>query len=581
MGIGPRTWHESGFTCTVSDTDHSTGARVRLRDGTRLEAKSTLVTLDLAWCMTAAVSKEWSEVLGLQSDPVWQYKHVIQSHEWQVEDTNWHVRTSLIRPSNDRLAELEWTGDVPPGDLDWLRAVEYVAEQAGCGDRMQWALDALFMRSVRVADVPVVYAAESPGPGHVYLPKPNGESAWLIDNGCLWVLCRTDPSLTVIGHYLKSQVNVRTSKPDIVRCEWMPDGQLIAIGHLAIGQEPVPVTRPYAKPWPLVDILDCPPCLYRRHELSLGRINRLLDAEPLPCDGVIAIDCDTSLTYRIKQPEIDLLVTRDGLMARGTGTDDLVKVGSLDHVPVDQVIDKVAEYALALDKDNVVRLKPLRIRSDKALPNAIDVVQDALAVMQSSPGEDLTFRRRLTAASFNVRDYVYSRSYDARRRLKAIVDVGTGRFQAASAFRAQNTRWLFIDPDLDEDRARKLGAVSVPLNDDSVRAMVSELTGRGRRLFYCKCTLRDLLALDEFMRWLELNSVPVVAAFSAQHVVRELRQLSRAGVPVLGCCYVYDAANDHGYVIRQGDVVMRRDDDDTATATIGPDTFHEPAVVRL
>ncbi|CAH0521469.1 unnamed protein product [Peronospora belbahrii] len=144
-----------------------------------------------------------------------------------------------------------------------------------------------------------------------YRVKVDGEHAWVFDAGSAWYVCRNDPNLTVVNYVIKSDVEEFTGLTNVLRVEQLVDGSMVLIDIISANGVVQTITRKYDEYRRIIGEILIPPSVIIRKEYSTfeeAEKARLTDG--LPSDGVIIIEKNTSITYRIKKPTIDLLCYR-------------------------------------------------------------------------------------------------------------------------------------------------------------------------------------------------------------------------------------------------------------------------------
>ncbi|KAG0903728.1 hypothetical protein G6F33_012844 [Rhizopus arrhizus] len=293
----------------------------------------------------------------------------------------------------------------------------------------------------------------------------------------------------------------------------------------------------------------------------------------LPNDGVIAIDVDTHLTYRIKIPTLDLMCHKGYLVCGKKGA-----YASVVKALPSMKDGKIYECSLLGDSIETLMVESYTIRSDKMRPNAYSVAQDIVGLVIGDLNYDSVITRRVTSFCFAVRKYLYSTASDLVTKSKLIIDVGTNRFQSMSLF-PNDKSMLFCDPDLDLPPIFE-GIVNIAeLPRDEMTAVIEALSkGKIRRACY-KGHFEDLIAIPSVYRHITFNRVPIVYSFSLSYLVSTYNQLAMSGACQIGCCYMYDNVDVNGVLIDKGGIVMRMKSDDTATVTFPPsESFDEPVV---
>ena len=172
----------------------------------------------------------------------------------------------------------------------------------------------------------------------------------------------------------------------------------------------------------LVRVLVKPLMTIRNDYTSLSEAKKSLKSTNLLADGIIAIDTSIGMTYRIKDPTIDL-VCRDGSLSYGTTADNVVKL-----IPSAKDMLEGKIYECALEWNGSYSLSRYSIRSDKVYPNTTKVAEDILSLIKKDESYYPTLLGRVLNNSFAVKSYIYCLAYEMGTRSQLIIDMATGRF---------------------------------------------------------------------------------------------------------------------------------------------------------
>ena len=216
------------------------------------------------------------------------------------------------------------------------------------------------------------------------------------------------------------------------------------IDLLAIDSLPLPPRREYANPDLEMRSIRSPPGLVIRRDFNTIQEAQLHLSEGLmPADGVITIEKNTLLSYRIKDPTVDLGCDGDYLVSGGSRRSKL-RVRSLPGMR------RKVIYECRLRKEGgdliVAGYFP---RIDKDRPNGLNVVSDVLFRLDGVNNDGKVLSRQIQLYSFMVRKHVYETADNMVTEGKLIIDVGSGRLQSRSFYETSVNSFLLCDPGLD------------------------------------------------------------------------------------------------------------------------------------
>lgn len=567
-------WSETGCPCSMNIHGRIVSARARFRstgeDTAKYMESSMIVCPGMRFTNSYEVSVKRS---GFEDDIENQgYNIVVQSKFSEYK--SWSIRCSRYMPDMRYSCEFEWKLEDEPDENDILDLIGHIHTEYGHTSSMRRHLGDPILSSLRMSSLPVIDIREVPDEGHIFRIKVDGENCWSIDVGCMWYICRPDVDVSVMGWLPKTSLKTFVLPPVVVRCEQLVDGSLVYVDLLCDGKRFIEITRQYLSPTKeLRMIKDKPRMIIRKdHDNYDSALEESIISE-LPNDGVIAIDVDTHLTYRIKIPTLDLMCHKGYLVCGKKGA-----YASVVKALPSMKDGKIYECSLLGDSIETLMVESYTIRSDKMRPNAYSVAQDIVGLVIGDLNYDSVITRRVTSFCFAVRKYLYSTASDLVTKSKLIIDVGTNRFQSMSLF-PNDKSMLFCDPDLDLPPIFE-GIVNIAeLPRDEMTAVIEALSkGKIRRACY-KGHFEDLIAIPSVYRHITFNRVPIVYSFSLSYLVSTYNQLAMSGACQIGCCYMYDNVDVNGVLIDKGGIVMRMKSDDTATVTFPPsESFDEPVV---
>ncbi|CAH0521472.1 unnamed protein product [Peronospora belbahrii] len=217
------------------------------------------------------------------------------------------------------------------------------------------------------------------------------------------------------------------------------------------------ITRKYDEYRRIIGEILIPPSVIIRKEYSTfeeAEKARLTDG--LPSDGVIIIEKNTSITYRIKKPTIDLLCYRGDMQILLQGRRRMHVCAGLPGMKGSGTIYECNVEPDGEDNLRVVRAIP---RTDKVRPNSRSVLSTVLALLRSTDDVDYTLIDRVSSYSFRVREYIYRRMENMGVKSGFTVDIGSGRMQSLSIMsRYGDASYLVCDPDLNMSSVRDLSS---------------------------------------------------------------------------------------------------------------------------
>lgn len=559
------TWTELGKPCMMDiDSRHISGRlRQRSHEGDA-EAKATLVSVQICpgvlYCESIEAKVSAGKSGGRVCSSSQSYRVRVVERTKQLGD--WLCRARLYHPDNQFSCEFEWRpsdgcNSSTPADDDILGVIGLLHTYCACPRSMTQVLRRSVTDLLRQVARPTRDVRKPPASDNVYRVKIDGEHTWLIDGGCLWYSCRNNSALTVTGFHVKSYVARLCEVPDVIRAEQLTDGRLVFIDVLAANGSVVPVTNAHDSSMSLLfRSIREPPSLIIREDFSTiteAQLSRLTCG--LPSDGIIVIDKASSLTFRIKQPTVDLMADNGWLVSRPAsrlgGRVNQPSMHKFFPAESGMINGRIYECKLALDSTGCAMIESFSQRCDKEVPNFYEIVRDCLAILSSTDSEDLSLTSRVSNFSFVIRDAVYQSALNSRCRGKLVIDIGSGRLQSASIFSMHSDDAFFMcDPQLVIPRSRQDVQFYDVTNSDAgqlLECLTLMQRGKIKRVLYRK-SAEELFSNAEVYDYVRVQRVPLVYSFSLSHLVPLYRRLFSDGFSQIGCCYVYDKADQDGTV---------------------------------
>ncbi|CAN0064259.1 unnamed protein product, partial [Discosporangium mesarthrocarpum] len=149
-----------------------------------------------------------------------------------------------------------------------------------------------------------------------------------------------------------------------------------------------------------------------------------------------------SMTYRLKEPSLDLLCVSNSLVYLGESNKHEVfgpsQPGMIEGIIHECFIDLVSK-----------EVSSWSLRYDKRLPNNIEVYSRVMFNYLNPKETDSMMRRLMTNVSFEFRREVHRRAAESVHAVKLLTDVGRRRFQARSVCGLKEFSYAFFDTRMD------------------------------------------------------------------------------------------------------------------------------------
>lgn len=169
-----------------------------------------------------------------------------------------------------------------------------------------------------------------------------------------------------------------------------------------------------------------------------------------------------------------------------------------------------------------------------------------MAIMMSDKDYDISLSRRVIAFTHEVRSAMYT--FVRNKMGKGlIIDVGVGRFQAASQLTGTGFSYIFCDPNLRVPKGQNLMRWMnlTSMSPSSLAKYITKASvGKSRNALF-KGKLEELLNSDLVVSSITAAGgyVSLVYSMSLSHTQNIFNSCARLGWRQIGSCYVYDEVN--------------------------------------
>ena len=589
LKIRPVSRHERGRPISVFVGKEQLGARLRVRSSESPTVKVTLSRTRICPGMTLCSSLEVtledgdyptdSELFKRAFVPSTTQEYNIVVHSKVVPHVNWILRCDYHSIDGQYAAELEFTGDgEEPGFPTVASALVWLHSNFGHEMYMSSYLPPRLVSLCTISAASVLDVLYPLEDACVYRAKADGETMWVIEAGYMWYVCRPNDKLEVVSWILRGTSICFGPLVSILRVEQLMNGSLVYIDLLAVNSMPLPPRRKYIPPdLELLSIRSPPRMIVRLDFDTIRGAQDSMVTSSIPTDGIIAIERDTLLSYRIKAPTVDLKCTGKHLISGGDIKTRLV-MPSISGMRSKVVYECTLSGTIA--NPIVVGYFP---RVDKRKPNSGHVTRDVLSRLENTGNDGKVISRQIQSYSFAVREYTYNVADNLVTSGRAIIDVGAGRLQSRSFYQSSINSFLLCDPHLDTlTLPRGFGTVdATDMDSESILRAIKGLNkGRLKYLLYRR-TAEELMDLQGVFAYVKEYKIPMVYSFSVSRVHGLFDIFSQRGVPQVGSLYLYDDADADGYILNDSGVYMRVLDTpgNVAVVRFPPDhEYEEPAV---
>jgi hypothetical protein len=420
-----------------------------------------------------------------------------------------------------------------------------------------------------------------PTTGYKFTSKPDGERMWLVLHGAFWYACEAQKDRKILKWWYSPQNSVLMQGSIICDTEYVAGYGFIFIDALtdATGK-PVPVVRDLEYSLTVAsEILDLTagcPLIVRKYFDNNDDAQTYSDKQPYATDGTLGIRDGSTETIKIKPVKgVDLLLSPGGALLTGDGD----TVASISDYPQSYVGKVVEARFTAKANSTHIRVLDIFPRTNKSTANSTEAVMNILrSCVQVNSTTD---KERTIALKWcnMLCTNIITRALAIDDTKHIVLDVGTGSGQSLDRLRRNDSvSFIYLEPD--EVRAMAISRRSRArlLRDASeLGPMIMSLKTRRTMQVVVNCELGDLINNTQLCKVLMPEVKCVMATFSAQFVVTELRQLRDVyKAKVFGCMYTYDDAVDDVLVDACG-ALMKIVEGDTALIRWGTEKeYTEP-----
>lgn len=463
---------------------------------------------------------------------------------------------SWIVTSRKYLADSRFSGELEfldaaeqPTTLGRAAALEWIHTFLGHRESMRFIISPKLYTIVSSRPTQVIDILHPPSDRMVFRVKADGVPRWLVRVGSMMYICKRDADMTVVSW--RVVMEGRSSGVSIAYAEEMSNGALIPI-DIVVRQDNEYKFQSYDSPQDAIEKAKDP----FAYDIEFGAFSNLImremytsraDAEQArkdcnyATDGVVGIDIGAGLTYRFKQPTVDLLASRGTMRAMG-------KMKSITLPASDgQMHDgRVYECEIAVSSSDSKQLvvTSWHPRPDKVKPNKPEVVRSVISRLKGQEAVDEIALSQVTSLCFSIRELVYESA--ARKNVygKAIIDIGSGRLQSLSLMVRSSSSFMLCDPELNMARLPR-GMHHLDCTGYDGKSMISamrRLNSGDLKFASFRGTCESLLKIPGVMDYVISSSIPLAYSFSVSHVADTFRAMAQRGAAQVACGYVYDKA---------------------------------------
>lgn len=424
-----------------------------------------------------------------------------------------------------------------------------------------------------------------------YVAKVDGERCLLVKVGSMWVLCSFYKSMMVVGYFPAMRATDCSSVTWIVDVEVTMDGIIVAIDVLVDGTGTIAMSDRTLDNNILMDMLtvqvEIPRLYIRDYFDTFDECSMQLEELPFPCDGVLAMFRTGVTCLKLKSAKsIELQYRLD------TSNNDMAELVTADQHVMYKVHSgafndgDIVELRLMVDVDaETVQIVHVVWRPDKLKANLIEAVSKVMRSNSTSLHMQMAQRYVITTKCFALRTAIYSMTEHCSIMPHVLLDVGTGRGQSMDVMRDRSkySSCIMLEPDkkaLEQLVARYPFVTAYFIGDDVDKVLSNVGTSRGFFMALCM-TLEQFWTLPLGRMVIERHVGAITCVFAINFVVELVREINIVtGVPVLGCCYMYDSANSDGVLVDSFGIVMRIVDkvNGVVTVTWDGDKYAEPVL---
>jgi hypothetical protein len=428
-------------------------------------------------------------------------------------------------------------------------------------------------------------ATSAPESGHVFTCKPDGERMWLLLYGYTWYMVQ--PKFR--GHIRQwhvSQSHANVNNIIVLDVEYLGRHGMVLIDVLTTANgAPAPVTRDMN--WvinqfheineqyqpPNVDIRQ----YFRDYKLA----STYASTVPYPVDGIVAIRDGSTEILKVKSVKsMELQHTGNGNLASADGT-HIASSPSAAAFDTESII----EVRFTVDKQTKsICVTKVFQRSDKVTANSTSAIVNIVTSAITLHTRDDNDRRAALLWCNELRKKIHKRALAKPSNNVIILDIGSGNGQSLdSMMMSDKLSYVFVEPDEQKCKAlaRRTRTTRIFKDPSEIIPTIRSLKTRLVGSVILNCTLSDIVNCDDLVHKLLPELKCIMCTFSMHFVVDELQEIrSISDVPIYGCGYLYDDADEKGTLVDSSGVTMRIVDDDNATVKWGSDAkYTEPVTM--
>lgn len=302
-----------------------------------------------------------------------------------------------------------------------------------------------------------------------------------------------------------------------------------------------------------------------------------------PTDGIVAIRNGSTEILKIKPVKsIELMITEDYKLVTSDGTP---VIDCPDYIVPLYNPGSILEIRFDISRSNTIRIFDIFERRDKDNANSDNAVSNIIRSAYKLLTPDDNERRIALLWCNNLRKHLYLLASSCKSAKNIIVDIGTGTGQSLDSLpQSESTSYVFIEPDIDRCKsiARRLGTRKIINNPTEIISKMKSLKTRAIRFIVMNCSISDILQNERVSSVLFSETKSITCTFSMQFVVKELHDITSIyTIPIYGCGYVYDDVRDNGVLVNECGVIMKKDNESTATIKWGSDKqYTEPITIQ-
>jgi hypothetical protein len=404
-------------------------------------------------------------------------------------------------------------------------------------------------------------------------------------NGSLWTISRFYGHRAVLGYVVSSVPEEFHHRSWVLDIETTPDGAIVLIDILAgrVG-EWITTGRTVASMLVAVQRLRTLPSIrVRQYYDTYKECADSIPDLPYECDGVMAICRDSMTCLKLKSARSVELITSTSVeqnrMELSTSDDVCLYTCEKGMLPDKHVVEVRVTVG---HEDDAVEVTGVTLRPDKVRANPLKDVARILSVDNIALQAGRMWEKGITDKCFAVREFVYGLIIASSSNRRILMDVGCGRGQSYNMMLEKSQFGIYILVELDKECIALLMrlAKGVLCETEEVVRDVREIGNLDAALIIISMRLEDLQI--EHMKSLVLRRVGLITcSFSINYVIEVLSEaLQTSQVPIIGCCYLYDAVDETGTLVNKGSISMRLCEDDNSKALVkwGNSEYIEPAL---